>query len=134
MSPPPYRHLKERTEQGVLVLTLTDAQIRGDQLAEELAHELHDAIARTAAPRVVLDLGGVAFLSTVAFRPLLFVHKQVKDLGGRVVLCGLQPAVAEVLHLTRLLSSSRTYQAPFEEQPDMAAAVVSLSKQVVGGS
>jgi anti-anti-sigma factor len=128
MSAPNYRHLKERTEQQVLVLTVTAPQLRGDELADELGAELLDAATRHKANRVVLDLGAVQYLSSVIFRPLLQLHAKMKEVQGRVVLCCMSEVVAEVLQLTRMVSTSGSSQAPFEQQPDVAAAVASLTK------
>src|SRR5437764_770230 len=127
MSPPNPRHLKERLEQQILVLTVTSSQLRGDELADELGAELLDAVARHNADRVVLDLGAVQYLSSVIFRPLLQLHAKMKEVQGRVVLCCLSEVVAEVLQLTRMVSSSGSHPAPFEQQPDVAAAIASLS-------
>jgi anti-anti-sigma factor len=124
MSEPTYRHLTAYTVKGVRVLTLTDPQVRGDELADELRDDL---LAATGdADRVVLDLRHVEYLSSVAFRPLLQLHKALKERQGRVVLCHLSEPVLDVLHLTRLISTSGTSRAPFEEQPDLAAAIASL--------
>jgi anti-anti-sigma factor len=124
-----YRHLTSHTENGVLVLTLTDPQIRGDEAAENLRKELLAAVAEAGAGRVVLDLSRVTYMSSVAFRPLLQLHGALKDRQGRIVLCNLAEPVREVLHLTRLISTSRSSRSPFEEQPDVAAAVASLAPQ-----
>jgi anti-anti-sigma factor len=122
-----YRHLTSHTEQGILVLTLTDSQIRGDEAAEELRDELLAAVVDAGVDRVVLDLGRVNYVSSVAFRPLLQLHAALKERRGRIVLCNLTESVREVLHLTRLISTSRSSHSPFEEQPDVAAAVASLA-------
>ena len=132
MPEPKYRHLTSHTEQGVLVLTFTDAQIRGDEMAEEVRDELLAAVAEAGVDRVVLDLGRVNYISSVAFRPLLQLHAALKDRQGRIVLCNLAEAVSEVLHLTRLVGTGRGSRSPFEEQPDVAAAVASLAPQAAG--
>jgi anti-anti-sigma factor len=121
-----FRHLSSETSDGVLVLTLTDTQVRGDELADELRDELLAALAAADGSGVVLDFRNVTFLSSVAFRPLLRLHNEVKKKGGRVAVCHLSPAVAEVMHLTQVVSSRGSYHAPLEEQPDRAAAVASL--------
>jgi anti-anti-sigma factor len=128
MSAPKARHLKERTEQQILVLTVTTPQLRGDELADELAAELLDAVARHGAARVVLDLAAVQYLSSVVFRPLLQLHAKIKEVRGRVVLCSMSEVVAEVLQLTRMVSTSGSHTAPFEQQPDVPAAIASLLK------
>ncbi len=129
MSEPSYAHLTSRVENGVLVLTLTDAQVRGDDLAEALRAELLDAVTHSGLPRVVLDLRDVEFISSVAFRPLLQLHGKVKEMGGRLVVCEMAPPVAEVMRLTRMVSSrgSATSHGLFEEQADLSGALRSLS-------
>src|SRR5262245_28691829 len=122
------KHLNSRTEQGVLVLTVTAPQVRGDDLAEELREEMLAELAAANTARVAVDMAAVNFMSSVAFRPLLRLQKTVAEKGGRVVLCALQPPVAEVFHLTRLISTSRAYTAPFEEAGDVPSAVASLNR------
>jgi anti-anti-sigma factor len=89
---------------------------------------LLDAVGRHGATRVVLDLGGVQYLSSVIFRPLLQLHAKMKETQGRVVICSMTEVVAEVLQLTRMVSSSGAHPAPFEQQPDVAAAIASLTQ------
>src|SRR5262245_43582627 len=104
-----FRHLTSESSDGVLVLTLTDTQLRGDELADELWDELLAALTASDANRVVLDFRNVTFLSSVAFRPLLRLHSEVKGRGGRVAVCNLGPDVAEVLHLTQVVSSRGSF-------------------------
>jgi anti-anti-sigma factor len=127
MPEPSYAHLTSRVENGALVLTLTDSQIRGDAIAEALRAELLDAVARSGVARVVLDMKEVEFISSVAFRPLLQLHGKVKDLNGRLIICEMSPAVAEVMRLTRMVSSRGSSHGLFEEQPDLTRALESLN-------
>jgi anti-anti-sigma factor len=121
------RHLKSRTEQGVLILTVTEPQLRGDALANALRHELLAAVAGTRAPKVVLDFHAVTALSSEAFRPLLSLRRAIEEQGGRLVLCHLAPVVAQAFHATRMISTSRSSTAAFDVQPDVAAALASLT-------
>jgi anti-anti-sigma factor len=127
MPDPSYAHLTSRVENGALVLTLTDAQVRGDEIAEALRAELLDAVARSGVARVVLDMKEVEFISSVAFRPLLQLHGKVKELNGRLIVCEMSPAVAEVMRLTRMVSSRGSSHGLFEEQPDLHRALESLN-------
>ena len=127
-----YRHLTSQTEQGVLVLTPVAPRIRGDEAAEELRNELLAAVAEAGVDSVVLDLHHVTYMSSVAFRPLLQLHAALKDRSGRVVLCNLAEPVREVLHLTRLVGTGGASHSPFEEQPDVPAAVASLAPPAAG--
>jgi anti-anti-sigma factor len=121
------RHLKCRTEQGVLILTLTDPQLRGDALVNALRHELLAAVAGAPRPKVVLDLSAVSALSSESFRPLLSLRRTVEEQQGRMVLCNLAPVVAQAFQATRLVSTSRSSTATFDVRPDLAAAIASLT-------
>ena len=122
-------HLRSRTEQGVLILTVTDAELRGDALVRALQRQLLAAVAQAASPpRVVLDLQPVRALASEAFRPLITLRRKLLEAGGRLVLCRLSPVVAQAFQSTRLISSSRTSDA-FEVQPDVAAALASLTRE-----
>jgi anti-anti-sigma factor len=121
------RHLKSRTERGVLILTVTEPQVRGDALVNGLRHDLLAAVAGVRAPKVVLDFHTVTALSSEGFRPLLSLRRTVEEQGGRLVLCNLTPVVAQAFQVTRMISSSRSSAATFEVQPDLAAAVATLA-------
>ena len=121
--------LKSRTEQGVLILTVTDAELRGDALVRTLQHQLLAALAQAGrSPRVILDLQPVRTLASEAFRPLLTLRRKLLEAGGRLVLCRLSPVVAQALQSTRLISASRNPDA-FEVQPDVAAALARLTRE-----
>jgi len=121
------RHVRSRTEHGVLVLTITEPQLLGDTLVHALRQELLAVVARPGTHKVVLDLQPVKVLSSEAFRPLLSLRRTVQERGGQLVLCNLAPTVAKVLHDTRLITTSRSSTATFEVQADVAAAVASLT-------
>jgi anti-anti-sigma regulatory factor len=122
MPEPLYRHC----ECPIIVLRITEAQLQGDPLSDSLREDLLSAVDRSGASHVVIDFGPVTYLASVAFRPLLSLHRKLKEKGGRLVLCGMSAAVAEVFHITRLVSTKGSSTAPFEMQPDVPAAVASL--------
>ena len=127
MSGPAFQHIESRIKDGVLVLTLTDAQLHGDALAGELRQEVMTAVDQSGSNRIVIDFSPVQYVSSVAFRPLLGLRQRLQGSNGRMILCGMSPLVAEVFHATRLLSTSGSAPAPFEAAPDAAAAVQTLS-------
>jgi anti-anti-sigma factor len=128
MPPRHLRHLTGRTEQGVLVLTLTESHLQGDTLAHALKDELLAAVGQAEAPKVVLDFQRVASLSSEIFRPLVSFRRHLQDTGGQLVLCNLSSVVASTFRATRLISSRRTSTATFEVQPDLAAALASVTQ------
>jgi anti-anti-sigma factor len=111
-----------------MVLTFTEAQILGDELADEIRDQLLTA-AVNSQPQpqsAILDFSQVKFLSSSGFRPLLSLHRVLRQQGGRLLLCGLSPEVHEIFEVTRLISTKSTTRAPFEVYPDVPSAVAGL--------
>jgi anti-anti-sigma factor len=114
----------------ILVLRIEAAQFTGDTLAEAMRDDLLTRFSRAGARHVVVDFRPVDYLSSAGFRPLLSLLKEVRAKGGRMVLCGLSPEIEEIFRHTRLISTSGATPAPFEVQPDVAAAVAELDRPV----
>ena len=125
MADSPYKHVQCQA----IVLAITETQLQGDPISEQLRAELLAALERSGARNVVLDFQRINFVSSVAFRPLLSLHRRLKEQGGRLVLCGMSERVAEVFQVTRLVSTTGTSAAPFELQRDAPAAIASLYQQ-----
>jgi len=109
MSQPRYRYLKTKSEQGVLVVTLTPSRLEGDTMAQSLVDETQAAVSHADAKKVVLDLEHVEYLTSANFRPLLALRKKLKEVGGRMVLCNLSPVVVEIFQTTRLIGSASAF-------------------------
>jgi anti-anti-sigma factor len=123
-----YEHLESRIEQGVLILTITDRELTGEDLCAALRQELLDAVTESGARRIVVDFQHVKYVASVAFRPLLSLRRQVHDTGARMALCNLSRVVAEVFYATGVLINSRSAARLFEEEIDVAAAIASLNR------
>jgi anti-anti-sigma factor len=123
----PSRYLSSRTEQGVLVLTLTQPQLRGDALAHALRRQLQEAVDEAGSLQVVLDFRRVTTLASEALRPLLSLRRHLRGAGGRLMLCNLSPAVGEVFHATRQVGLDRGSTGAFEVCPDVSSAIASLT-------
>jgi anti-anti-sigma factor len=119
--------LKSRSEQGVLILTITAPHLGGDALVQELGEELSAAVNGAQAPKVVLDFKPVTALASAGFRPLLSLRRKIEERGGQLVLCNMAPVVEQAWRATRLISTSRSSTAAFELQPNLAAAIASLT-------
>jgi anti-anti-sigma factor len=123
----PFHYLRSRTEQGILVLTITAPEIQEEALTEDLRLELLSALGERETPRVVLDFQPVQRITTVCFRALLNFRRHIREKGGQLLLVNLAPQVAELLFTTRLASPTPSSLIPFAIAPDVKTAVAHLS-------
>jgi anti-anti-sigma factor len=119
--------LESALERGVLVLTVTRRSIEGDEVADALRQELLALVERAEVKKVVIDLSRARYVSSIAFWPLLSLRRRLQDKGGRLIICGLTGAVADVFQTTKMVSAAGTADAPFEVAADRAAAIAHLA-------
>jgi anti-anti-sigma factor len=119
--------LETGLERGVLVLTVTEPSIQGETIADRLRQEMLEAVERAAVLWVVIDLRHARYLSSIAFWPLLSLRRRLQEQGGRLLICGLTGAVADVFHTTKMVSSAGSADAPFEVVEDRTEAISLLA-------
>jgi anti-anti-sigma factor len=124
-----FSHLTARTDRGVLVLTITLAELHGDLATEALLNDLARAIGDTQSPRVVLDCGKVQVLTSMGITALLRFRRTLGERSGRMVLCNVTPHVADVLGVTKLASPGSSGAIPFPVVSDVEAGVRALAPQ-----
>jgi anti-anti-sigma factor len=114
------------TSDALLLLTVNVAEVRGDDLTSAMERQFTAEVERTRATKVVLDMGAVTYITSTGVRTLLTLYHHVKKASGRVVLCGLNEMVSEVLALMRFIDPAGERPSPFEVKPDVTAAVLAL--------
>jgi anti-anti-sigma factor len=124
-----YKHFDSSMREGVLILTLKDTHLHGDQLADQLRSEMLAALDRSGSNKIILDFRNVEYLSILAFRPLLSLRRKIEELNGRMVLCSLATLVSDVFRMLRLTSSSRSYPATFEVFADIPTALAAFQQK-----
>ena len=70
--------------------------------------------------RLVLDLSGVDYMSSVGLRVLMLVSKQARRQQGKVVVASLQPTLAEIFSISR-------FDRVFDVHADLREALSTLS-------
>ncbi len=118
--------LHSSIDQGILVLTIAQSRIQGEEIAQSLREEMQSALEKAGVNRVVIDLRHARYLSSAAFWPLLSLRRQLLDAGGRLIICGLSGDVEDVFTTTKMISLGGEADAPFEVAPDASAAVARL--------
>lgn len=68
----------------------------------DLGKELAAFVAPLDAPRLVIDLENVTFLSSAALGMLVTIRNAVQERGGRLCLAGVRTDVRRVFELTRM--------------------------------
>jgi anti-anti-sigma factor len=119
--------LEHRQQHGVLVVTVNRKSIQGEAEAEALRQELLEVVQRSGLTRIVIDLSRTRYVSSIAFWPLLSLRKRMQESGGRLLICGLTGAVADVFHTTKMVGPAGSADAPFEEAADQTEAVALLA-------
>jgi anti-anti-sigma factor len=122
MSEPPAR----KVDCPVVVLSLNEPQINNDVVAEALRDEMLSLYTGVGAVHAVIDFHKVQYLSSAGFRPLLSLNRQVRERGGRLVLCNMQPQVQEVFAVTRLIDPDGKTRTAFHGEPTTPDAVAYL--------
>ncbi len=122
-------HVLKHLTCPVVVLRLIPEKVIGDTLADELRDELLAIYLSAHAQHLVLDFSAVRYLSSAGFRPLLRLNRQVRERGGRLILCRLCAEVKEIFEVTRLISDNRLMPATFEVQRDVPAALAHLLQE-----
>lgn len=102
MVTPPYRHIEPTNHGNVEVVRILDRTLTDEPPLDELREELQSVVANKPGTNLVIDLGGVDFLSSAMLDTLGQLHRKLALSGARIKLCRVHPAIAEVLRITHL--------------------------------
>lgn len=87
---------------GVSVVTIGRPSLLDARDIASIGRDLHALVAEQAKRKLVLDFTNVRQLSSQSIGMLLNVHKQAKEIKGKIVLCGVSQPVARLFELTKL--------------------------------
>jgi anti-anti-sigma factor len=74
--------------------------------------------------RVVIDLTGVEYISSVGLRVLMLASKQAKAQGCTLAVCALQPVVREIFEISR-------FNLVLQVFPSLREALAALSTEAL---
>jgi anti-sigma B factor antagonist/stage II sporulation protein AA (anti-sigma F factor antagonist) len=89
-------NVTEEVEEGILVLRLKG---RLDALALPILEKLLQERIDTGKNKILLDFGGIDYLSSAGMRLLLSVTKKLKQIGGKMVVCSIADNVMQIIRL-----------------------------------
>jgi anti-sigma B factor antagonist len=103
MSQPPRRRRLEVEDIGdVTVVNFVDKRILDEQNIQIIGEQLFSLVDEVGRRKVLLNFGNVEFLSSAALGKLIALHKKLQAVGGRLILCNIDPEIYEVFEITRL--------------------------------
>lgn len=96
------QRLSVQVENEITVVELLSQKILDEMVIAEIGEQLNQLVGRQEYPRLVLDFSHVSHMSSSALGMLITLHKRVREKGGHLRLCCVQPAIYEVFVITRL--------------------------------
>ncbi len=103
MSQPPRRRRLEVEDIGdVTVVNFVDRRILDEQNIQVIGEQLFSLVDEVGRRKILLNFGNVEFLSSAALGKLIALHKKLQAVGGRLILCNIDPEIYEVFEITRL--------------------------------
>ena len=106
-------------ERGVTVVGFAQPTLLDSYHIGEVGKELCELAQSGNCSRMVLDMSTIKMISSQALSVMLTVRQKLEPLAGKMVICGIDPALYRVFKVTNLKSV-------FEFYADRNAAVESL--------
>ena len=103
MPQPPRRKRLETEEIGdVTVVSFTDRKILDEQNIQIIGDQLFSLVDEMSRKKLLLNFVNVEYMSSAALGKLITLNKKIQGVGGRLVLCNIDPQIREVFEITRL--------------------------------
>ncbi len=119
MSAQPRRRRLEVEDIGdVTVVKFTDKKILDEQNIQIIGEQLFSLVDELGRRKILLNFGNVEYLSSAALGKLITLNKKVNAVGGRLILCSIDPQIYEVFEITRL---NKLFNIQREEQAALQA-------------
>lgn len=91
--------------------------------AESLRHEVNQYLEKSNVKHLMLNLQELIFMDSSGLGVVLGRYKQIKQLGGEMVICGISPSVRRLFDMSGLFKIIRA--EPTEQQALQTLGVAS---------
>jgi len=103
MSTQPRRRRLEVEDIGdVTVINFVDKKILDEQNIQVIGEQLFSLVDQEGRRKLLLNFGNVEYLSSAALGKLITLNKKLQGVGGRLILCNIDPQIYEVFEITKL--------------------------------
>lgn len=80
----------------------------------ERLKEIFEATVKEGAKKIILDLSGLKFISSIVLASLVFIKHKIRDVGGSLRIIGLSGRVKDVFDMTDLHKIFDIYETETE--------------------
>ena len=91
---------KVEKDGDITVMSVTIDTVFHDE--NEQLMKFFDDVLNAGNKKILLDLAGTNYLSSVILASLVYMMKRAKESGGNLVFCNIRPRVKEIMTLTYL--------------------------------
>ena len=103
MSTQPRRRRLEVEDIGdVTVINFVDRKILDEQNIQIIGEQLFSLVEQENRRKLLLNFGNVEYLSSADLGKLITLNKKLQGVGGRLILCNIDPQIYEVFEITKL--------------------------------
>jgi len=103
MSAQPRRRRLEVEDIGdVTVVNFVDRKILDEQNIQIIGEQLFSLVDESGRRKILLNFHNVEYLSSAALGKLITLNKKINAVGGKLVLCEIDPQIYEVFEITKL--------------------------------
>lgn len=88
----------------IAVATFVATRLTEEDNIEQLGHELAALVDKLQLRRIVLDLKSIQYATSAVIGKWIMLHRKLDREGGKLVVCGVQPGLADILSTSKLLS------------------------------
>lgn len=117
-SQPRRRRLEWEDLGDVTVVNFTDKKILDEQTIQVIGEQLFSLVEEVGRKKLLLNFSNVELLSSAALGKLVTLNRKIKDVGGKLVLCQINPNIFEVFEITKL---NRIIEIRKDEQEGLQA-------------
>ncbi len=118
MTTQPRRRLEVEDVGDVTVVNFKDRKILDEQNIQIIGEQLFSLVDESGRRKILLNFGNVEYLSSAALGKLITLNKKLQGVGGRLILCNIDPQIYEVFEITKL---NKLFNIHKEEQAALQA-------------